>query len=214
MATRQRQNLGAPTTITDLAKKIQARFWDTGVPAPVLLWADRQMERIQADLDLVRRGDDGYADFLATHVSREHERYTYDGDPANAPYETLRDAPLCTCRDYGCPLKEGRLPRELREADDLQTAIREYTLDHEGDPVVLDNESDDAPGARQAWSDKRARVFSVLRTVELFTAPDRPGDLEPPTAEDLADNPHVTPAESAGDEDADADREAPTPDQP
>lgn len=186
-----RRTQGVPTTVDELALKIHGRFWDTAVPAETKLWADREMESIQADLDLIQRGQDGFEDFLATYVAREYERLHYDGDPEHAPYDSLRQTPLCTCRDHGCPLKDGRLPRRIRQADDLHTAIREWTLDHSGDPLVLDADGDQLPpGARTAWSDKRARVFSVLRVIEMFTAPE--GDPpRPPTPGEVAANPHV-----------------------
>jgi hypothetical protein len=181
---------GVPTTIDDLALRVHGRFWDTAVPPATKLWADREMERIQGDLDLIRR-DDGFEHFLAEYVAREHERLHYDGDPERAPYDSLREDPLCTCRDYGCPLKDGRVPRRIREADDLHAAMREWTLDHTGDPLVLDADSDALPaGARQAWSDKRARVFSVLRVIEMFTAPER-DEITPPSPTEVAGNPHV-----------------------
>lgn len=201
---------GAPTTVDELALKIHGRFWDTAVPPETKLWADREMESIQADLDIIQRGDEGFEDFLAAYVAREHERLHYDGDPDRAPYETLREVPLCTCRDYGCPLKDGRLPRRIRQADDLHTAIREWTLDHNGDPLVLDAEGDGLPpGAREAWSDKRARVFSVLRVIEMFTAPER-DEITPPTPAEVADNPHVDGwvGDDSADGDSGADEEA------
>lgn len=182
------QQLKPPTEIEELANRIHGRMAGTGISPEVKIWADRQLEAIQSDLDQIQRGTDGYHDFLAAFVSREHERLSHDADDDH-PYESLRTEPLCTCRDFGCPLKKGTLPSAVRDADDLDAAIREFVLEHSGDPLVLDHE-DEPPGARQAWSAKRARVWSVLRTLEAFTGDGRD---DAPTAEELAGSKHVDP---------------------
>lgn len=189
-------NLGPPTEIPQLANKLHGRLWDTAIGPKVKIWADRQMDQIQADLDQIDRGDEGYKDFLASFVSREYERTQFDEDDEH-PYDTLRETPLCTCRDFACPLTEGRLPAPIREADDLESAIREFVMDHAGDPLVLDHDGDADPGARQAWSRKKARVWSVLRAIEAYTDQ---GRQEPPTEEELAGSRYVDVLEPGTDE--------------
>jgi len=109
------------------------------------------LDAVQADLDLVTRGREGYEDFLLTFIAREEDRYGAD-TVDDTHHDSVRDVPLCTCDDLGCELKHGRLPLAVRDADDLGRGIREFKQEHNGDPLVLDHDGTPGglgrPGAR------------------------------------------------------------------
>jgi hypothetical protein len=82
------------------------------------------------------------------------------------PYDTLREAPLCTCRDR-CKLSQGEVPGQIRNADDVERGVLRFKHDHSGDPIVLDHDGE-PPGARQEWTEKRRDALFVLRRVETY----------------------------------------------
>lgn len=166
-------------TLPSAIRKIEARFASPDFSEPLKKWAIEQLEPIQSDIDLIQRGDDGFEDFLLTFVTREEARCLVNTAFTQAdeyreriPYDTVRERPLCTCDDRGCELKAGRLPLTIRNAADIETGIRTFKQDHVGDPLVLDH--DGAPrGARQAFSAKRAAVWTTVRTVKTYMTKDR-----------------------------------------
>jgi len=170
---------GQHETLDEAYHRIQNRFASLHIGDELKEWATDQLDAIQADLDLVTRGREGYEDFLLTFIAQENERYSADSLD-HTHHDTLRDEPLCTCNDLGCELKHGQLPLAVRDADDIGRGIREFKQEHSGDPLVLDY-GGDPRGARQAWSAKRARVWRVLRRLDTYFRQEQDGvpDLEP-----------------------------------
>jgi len=157
---------GQHETLDEAYERIQNRFAATSIESELKEWASDHLDAVQADLDLVTRGREGYEDFLLTFIAREEDRYGAD-TVDDTHHDSVRDVPLCTCDDLGCELKHGRLPLAVRDADDLGRGIREFKQGHNGDPLVLDH-GGDPRGARQAWSAKRARVWKVLRRLDTY----------------------------------------------
>lgn len=125
------------------------------------------------------RGDDAYHDFLLSFVAREVEKFRTPA--ADHGYDDNREDPVCTCNDIQCELKQGRLPVEVRSADDYDRGIRAFRQDHRGHPRVLDE-------AQAAWRDKRGRVVTELRDMVVALGTDhsladvralRQGELDP-----------------------------------
>jgi hypothetical protein len=170
---------GQHETLDEAYSRIQNRFASTSIDDDLKRWAAEQLDAVQTDLDLVTRGRLGYEDFLLTFIGREEDRYTAD-TVDDTHHDSVREQPLCTCDDLGCELKRGQLPLAVRDAEDLGRGIREFKQEHNGDPLVLDHDGDPG-GARQAWSDKRARVWRVLRRLDTYFTQEQDGvpDLDP-----------------------------------
>lgn len=196
--------------------KIRRRLRSDDISEDIAAWVSGHLQRIQPDLDLVLRGDDGYKDFLLAFVQREVERARpLDFYPSidDSPYTSVRDAPICTCTYRGCDLKDGRLPGEIRSATDTFRGIRAFQQVHRGLPVVLvgwptgtgtgddtgaADGSDtgevgvevDVVGAREAWSRKRAVVqrYGIILQAHLRgnATVPDPDPLDPETDADVA----------------------------
>jgi len=173
---------GQHETLDEAYHRIQNRFASTSIDNELKEWASDQLDAVQADLDLITRGRDGYEDFLLTFVAREEDRYGAD-TVEDTHHDGVREVPLCTCDDLGCELKHGRLPFAVRDAAKLDHGIRAFKQDHNGDPLVLDHDGG-PPGARQAWSAKRSRVWRVLRRLDTYFTQEQDGV---PELEDGAD---------------------------
>lgn len=121
-------------------------------------WADEQLNQISGELETIRR-QDGFQDFALDRILQEREKYRASEDELeDLPYGELRDDPLCTCPNSECPIKEGELPRKIRDADDFETGLREFRQTHRGDPVVLRE-------IRDEYDETVSRVKSTLRRV-------------------------------------------------
>jgi hypothetical protein len=95
-----------------------------------------------------------YEHFVLSYIQREQARFRASGD--DHPYQGTRETKVCTCDAHNCPLKKGRLPREIAEADDLNEGIREFRQrpSHNGDPLVLSE-------ARQVYAEVKSAVDEV-----------------------------------------------------
>jgi len=133
-----------------VATKIEQPSVDPGLK----LDASEALREVRGDLNDVITQDDREA-FVLRHLQREAERFEADDETLAAlDADEPRTRPLCTCRDSGCALKEGRLPVVVREASSLQEGIRRFRHEHTGDPVVLDD-------ADSKLDDKKARVMQT-----------------------------------------------------
>ena len=112
-------------TILDLTESIVARFENPAISTALKDWANEEVYALQPELDLVLQGDDGYEDFLLDEIQREVEKYQARSVDS-APYDELRERPLCTCDDLGCSLKRGKIPSAIRHADSLTLGIRRF----------------------------------------------------------------------------------------
>jgi hypothetical protein len=167
-----------PTTPTpnvrETAANLYAQFENRGIDAAVRDWGAEVVQQYQSEIDLVVRGDEGYEEFLLEHV--QGELRLLRADPEDLPDDVEpREKPVCTCGDVGCDLKRGRLPKRVRDADDLQRGIEQFRREHPGDPLVLTT-------GREAWSDLRGRVYRVLRFVLAWMDERRD---HPPSADEV-----------------------------
>lgn len=105
---------------------------------------------------------DGYLDYLSNYINREYTKLqAFDKDrPQDHPYDGERTQPMCGCADRYCPLKEGRLPREIRISDNPLEALREFKNSHPGDPYVLISVSD-------RYDELYATVIAMYRRIYL-----------------------------------------------
>lgn len=123
----------------------------------------KALDELYRDADrLVREvmTDDGFLEYLSSYVSREHTKLEADrnGEPEHYPYDETRSRPLCTCSDRYCRLKRGKLPRQIRDADDPKRAMRRFAHDHDGDPLVLQD-------ARDTYADRCGEVEATYRRI-------------------------------------------------
>jgi len=63
--------------------------------------------------------------------------------------------PLCDCSNPYCALKQGKLPPQVSLHDDLDEGITQYTADHSGRPIVLQE-------AREDYTETAAEVRRTL----------------------------------------------------
>lgn len=184
-----------PRSLPEERALIEDRLRNPGINVEIRVWAIRRLKAIQQPYEYVRRGDAGYQDYLLSVLDREADRY-HATDVDAIPWDSLREEPLCTCSDGGCPLKHGQLPLVVREAETVSLGIFEFKHTHSGTPVVLDNPDGEPPGARQRWAAMRGEVWSVHERVKAYLSTDV--EEPPDTDEDdvqAADVPIVSPAE-------------------
>ncbi len=130
--------------------------------------------------------DDGYLEFLASFVSREHTKLKAyrQGDKHDHPYDGVRKEPLCTCADRYCAFKEGRLMRQIREADDPVAEIRRVKHSHSGDVLVLQDASDEYDEICAEFDHAHRRIIICG---QYNTHPDDLDGLTPTTDDDETD---------------------------
>jgi hypothetical protein len=159
--------------IRQLSEEITRQFRRNGGDPDVKTWANNTLESIQTDFERIRHTN-GYQDFILEYLSGEIERFHADDktDLENTPYEEPRTTQLCTCNTGECPLKQGRIPREIKHANSFTSGLREFTQHHQGDPIVLTE-------AKTLYFETITQVKSTLRTVVTALTNNRlPSDLE------------------------------------
>lgn len=87
----------------------------------------RETLRESAAFRKVSLQPDGYEQFLLEYIQRELRSF-HDGP---------RESDICGCDDPECPLKDERIPRAVRQADRIDTGIRDFRNQHGGEPIVL-----------------------------------------------------------------------------
>jgi len=134
-------------------------------------WLDRHR-----NLLAVVEGVDGYEDFVLSYIQREQSR--------NAAGE--REERVCTCEPSNCPLKKGKLPREVREAPTVDAGIAAFRTRpfHDGEPVVL-TEAKEAYGNLVAAAATIYREATIVLTGDDVEAPDEPIELSTQAEEAL-----------------------------
>lgn len=151
-------------TVQDLLDDIRRLIRDANVDGDVKRSAIADLQELDPQIDRVTN-DDRYRDFLLQELQASRERYQIycaentDERLEASPYDEVRTEPVCTCSGrYAprCPLKRGELPREIRTADTLAEGIREFRMNHNGNPLVLTS-------AQQRWSEEVAEVQTELR---------------------------------------------------
>lgn len=166
---------GADFTIKTSADRVYRHLDKQEINEEMKNWANEQLREIQEDLDQVLQFDDGYRDFLLDYVPREVEKFSADS-VEDIPYDELREHPICTCDDFGCWLKAGRLPKTVTEAESVEDGIEEFKQEHRGSPEVLTDAAD-------AWREKRRDCWYVLRYIESHMGPDREEPPDDPDAD-------------------------------
>lgn len=172
----------------------QFRRASSNVSYATKAYANRRLTEITPDLQRITRAN-AYQDFLLDQLQAEKEKFQLykrfqrsDADSIEAfledeYYDELRQRPVCTCdgkHAHKCPLKRGKLPFEVRNADDIDDGIREFKAEHNGRPLVLVDAQDKfATHVANVEADLRD-LIAVLATDEL------PPDAQEATAGDQA----------------------------
>jgi hypothetical protein len=161
-------------------------------------YANRRLTEITPQIERVGR-ENAYQDFLLDHIQQEKEQFQLHREFRDADIEdeaeflsnryqdALREKPVCTCSGkfaHNCPLKQGRLPIEVRQASDIDDGIREFKASHSGQPLVLlDAQREFAALIADVEADLRD-LIAVLTTDEIpddapeadGQVPDQPAD--------------------------------------
>lgn len=127
--------------IEKLARDVTERLGSSSTKVEAKASANRALEEISEDIELLLQPD-GEEDYILSHLHREKERYQADSVeelPSYVDAETLRDDPLCTCRNSDCDVKKARIPVSVQKADTLQKGIRRFKQEHAGHPEALDS---------------------------------------------------------------------------
>ncbi len=150
-------------------------------------WANRKLTEITPRLRSVTR-ENAYEDYLLDAVQAEAEKFRHyvefqDADASrdefldSIHYDELRERPVCTCTGqhaHKCPVKLGKLPREVRVAEDIDDGLREFRANHNGRPLVLMD-------AQDQFAAKVADVERELRSLlSVLTSDEIPDDEEVP----------------------------------
>jgi len=170
--------------IRDLWTTINRHFErdDKSIPTAQKRRANEWLSRHEAILAVAERAD-GYEEFVLSYIQREQSRLR-DG-------RRQRDRPVCTCENINCPLKLGRLPRQIREADAVDDGIQDFRTGqrHQGEPRVLTE-------AQEAYAELMTATGEILReAITVLTADD----------EEPRDDPVTLSSETADALDVDAD---------
>lgn len=172
------------TEIEYYSREIVRQLRRPGAAIRTKEWADQQLSDISRELGIVRRPN-GYQDFVLDGILEERSKFrSTEDDLERLPYDELRDDPLCTCENSECPIKQGKIPLEIREADDFESGLREFRQRHPGDPVVLRE-------IRDEWFDLVDRVRStqrrVLSALSNNQIPGSPSDVDDVDQDDSDD---------------------------
>lgn len=144
-------------------------------------YANRRLAEITPRIERVQR-ENAYQDFLLDHIQAEAEKFQLyiefrDSDieddsefVAGRYYDELREHPVCLCDGkmaHHCPLKQQKLPWEVRNAEDIDDGIREFKANHPARPVVLlDAQREFSKLVAAAERDLR-ELMSVLTSDEI-----------------------------------------------
>lgn len=169
----------------------QFRRASSEVSLETKLYANKRLTEITADIQKVTR-ENAYQDYLLDELQAEKEKFQLfvefrqsDVDDegeflAGRYHDELRERPVCTCGGkfgHRCPLKRGRLPREVRTAQNVDDGIREFKASHGGQPLVLlDAQEEFAAFVGEVEQDLR-ELLAVITTDEI------PSDASVPSAE-------------------------------
>lgn len=151
-------------------------------------WARQQLSEISYARQLLLRPH-ATEEFILDYIEAENERFDR-GDREATPYSGARQRDRCGCtRGTACPLRKGKLFREVRERDDTAAAIRQVKQEHPN-PILLIE-------AQRQLLRLRAWVTTSLQHILLHVrsdvpAEDLPAEL-PSAADDLQSLSHVPP---------------------
>jgi len=101
--------------------------------------ASKHLRRVRPKLRYVLDAQ-SREEFLLEYLQFEAERYhAGEDDLEDIAADEVRSRSLCTCRDSGCPLKHGKLPVEVQDADSIERGAKEFRQGHTGDALVFDD---------------------------------------------------------------------------
>lgn len=138
--------------LRELLSDIDDALEECGDPE-VVMWAVDRMADLQPRVNRFLSSR-GYENHVHDYVNRERDRFRGDAEDVEEKREKL----LCTCRDPGCPLKTGNVPRQVSEADSLDDGVLSMKESHGGRPLVLEE-------ALEEWLDDIGEVLTALRRV-------------------------------------------------
>lgn len=130
-------------------------------PDALSAWAAAQLRPIDRAKQRLQDGPDAYRDLLRQRLA--HDRA--------AGYQ------VCTCDQLNCRVKQGRLPKRVADAADVDRAIAAFAAQHPGQPLGLFR-------GQRAMADLVAEVRDRLRTVYVVLESDR--ETPPAGADPLA----------------------------
>lgn len=145
------------------AQEYRAHLTDRSIDPEIQNAARAALSNVREEL--LESGDAEWRrDFVYRYISRERTKYQADEPDdhdldieADSDESPLRSKRLCTCRGRQCPLKNGKLPVEVRTADTLEAGVYEFRREHTGRPHVLD----------EALEERRERMAHVADVLEL-----------------------------------------------
>lgn len=156
-------------------------------------YANYRLTQITPDLQRISRTN-AYQDYLIDHIQKEKERFQLykryqESTVENKEeflekqyYDEFRENPVCTCggkHAHKCPLKRGKLPREVTEADDIDDGIRQFRSVHNGRPLVLLDAQDDFASYVGEVEHELRDLIAVLATDEIPEDAEWPGARAP-----------------------------------
>lgn len=97
--------------------------------------------------------DDAHENFALSYLKREAARSKKHDVEEYPNLSGERDNPVCYCKDGDCPLKEGILPTDIRNAETLDEGVLNFKRGHPGYPVVLDELTEEYHETRQIVED-------------------------------------------------------------
>jgi hypothetical protein len=153
----------APDQIEHTYTVYEEQLASTALSARAIELAEAVIHRVEADLARALR-DDAAADWMLHYIEREQRRAG----------TSERETPVCQCDLSTCPLKQDRVPREIRTADSLAAGIRTFRQAHPGEPTVLEE-------AQQDWDRLLGRVHRHVRIAYSILKQDlnHTGDEQP-----------------------------------
>lgn len=122
----------------------------------------RAVEWLERHRGLRALARESHEEFVIAYIQREQTRMARH--PDDHPYEGRRERPLCTCAPSNCPLKQGRLPRELDEAPTLSAGIKAFRARpfHDGEPIVLSDARQVYNESLEAAKEVHDTAFNIL----------------------------------------------------
>ncbi|QZP37079.1 hypothetical protein [Halobaculum magnesiiphilum] len=166
-----------------LLDKVETKFEraSSNISLETKQYANRRLTEITPDLQRISRPN-AYQDFLLDQIQAEKEKFQlakrFDRSDAESKaefladeyYEELREDPVCTCdgkHAHKCVLKRGKLPIEVRNADNIDEGIREFRAEHNGRPLVLVDAQDEFAAFVGEVEAELRELIAVLTTDEI-----------------------------------------------
>lgn len=122
--------------------------------------SEEHLREVEAEIMEVT-ADDAYQRHLGQYLAEQ----------ADAFQAGARETRLCSCNDPYCPLKQGRLPAEIRMAESKDRGLRGWLERHRGDGKAIHD-------AREDWYETCSRLKAQLREALVILRRDERPDEE------------------------------------